>query len=74
MRRRIIEYRLKEKERAKVERRVLIGDNPKILGLKPNKKYQLKESRDGWAQAQECKANDNGQISLSFYNLGFTCR
>ena len=44
-----------------------------LRGLQPNKNYELREADRKGARTQVCKANENGEITLVFFILGFEC-
>ena len=49
------------------------GEEPKIVRLESNQIYELQEEGSDWSSAQECKANNKGEIYLYTYEEGFTC-
>ena len=66
---------LKEKGKNKYQK-ICFPDRlrkPTIRGLKPNKKYELREEDREGSRVQECEANDKGEITLVFRFLGFEC-
>lgn len=70
---RIILSRLKGKKQHRRNRVIERGQKPKITRLKPDEIYELQEEGFDWSHAQECKANDKGEIYLHIYSEGFTC-